>query len=97
MVIKPYLGNACPKHIWSARHALRPNGMLLLCECLALPLQKAVARFCPLELRLHEAQRLPGWEDGLAILILRSAYGTARWRIPAKVLRTAAPDMAAVV
>jgi hypothetical protein len=27
-----------------------------------------MARLCSFELCLHDAQRLPGWEDGLAIL-----------------------------
>lgn len=43
-------------------------GFDLLCESLALPLQQAVPRFSPLELRLHDTQRLPGREHGLAIL-----------------------------
>jgi hypothetical protein len=40
----------------------------LLRESFTFPLEQAVSRLGALELRLHDAQGLPCWEDGFTIL-----------------------------
>lgn len=62
----------------------------LLCESFTLSLQQTVASLSSLELRLHDAQRLPSREDWLAILhLLLATCLPSVIRTPL----TAAPDM----
>ena len=77
-------GEYFPKH--------NSQGNDLLRESLALSFQQTMASLGAFELRFHEPQRLPGREDSLAILCMRSVRG---WAIFENSLGcvTAAPDI----